>query len=217
MNTVRILIADDHPVVRRGLRTLLEAQPNWHVAEAANGLEAVQKAKQLKPDIAIVDIRMPELNGLEATEQIRKVAPQTKVLILSMHDTEEMIAQVLRVGARGYVLKSDAERDVVVAVESLLQNIPFFTPTVTETLLEYFAESGNRMRRSTSPVEGLTPREHQVVQLLAEGKSNKEVAAAFSISVRTVESHRARVMRKFNMRSFSDLLRFAIRNGIVKP
>ena len=218
MTGVRILVADDHAVVRRGLRALLEAQPGWKVcAEAANGREAVTKVKQLKPDVVVLDISMPELNDLEATRQILKAAPQTEVLILTMHHSEEVVCAVLRAGARGYVLKSDADTDLVAAVEALRQHRPFLTAHATEVVLEEYAESCDAVGGGERSHSRLTARERETVQLLAEGKSNKEVAAALGISARTVEAHRANIMHKLNLSSLTDLVRYAIRNKMVQP
>lgn len=218
MRPVRILIADDHSIVRRGLRALLETQPGWQVCgEAANGRQAIEKSKQLKPDVAIVDISMPELNGLEATRRILKEAPRVQVLILTMHDAPEVIEKVLASGARGYVCKSDAERDLVVAVEALCQRKPFFTSSVSEMMLESFVNKPKREVKQESAAGRLTRREREIVQLLAEGKSNKETAAALGISVRTAESHRASIKRKLGAKSLSHLVRFAIRTRIIEP
>jgi len=215
MRSVRILVADDHVVVRRGLRALLQAQPPWKVvAEASTGVEAVEKAARLQPDLVIMDLSMPELNGLDATGLILKAAPKTRVLILTMHNAEELIERTLKAGARGYVLKSDAERDLITAIEAVLDNRTFFTPSVSEAVLDCLRQ---RDRESVNlQGDSLTSRERQIVQLLAEGKSNKEVAGALGISVRTVENHRAKIMRKLQLRSLSDLVRHAIRNKIVE-
>jgi DNA-binding NarL/FixJ family response regulator len=215
MARVRIVIADDHPVVRRGLRTLLESQPNWEVcAEAANGRDALEKVTQLKPDVAIVDIGMPELNGLDATRQIVKACPQTEVLILTMHQSDEVVREVLHAGARGYVLKSDADQSLIAAVETLRQHKPFLTPVVTDLVLFRYRNGNGELDAQTCR---LTPRERQIVQLLSEGRSNKEVAASLDISIRTAETHRAAIMRKLNIASLSDLVRYAIRNKLVEP
>jgi len=205
MHTVRILIADDHAIVRRGLRALVESQQGWEVcAEAANGRQAVEGVERFQPDLAIVDIGMPELNGLEATRQILKISPQTKVLVLTMHQSEEVVAEVLKAGARGYVLKSDADQNLIAAVEALLQHQTFLTSGVTGSLL------------SVAPGRDLTPREREIIQLLAEGKSNKEVATALNVSTRTIETHRANIMNKLDIDSLSGLVRYAIRNKIVE-
>ncbi|HYR84467.1 MAG TPA: response regulator transcription factor [Terriglobia bacterium] len=213
MNEARILIGDDHAIVRRGLRALVESHAGWAVcAEASNGRETVQKVDELKPDVAIVDIGMPELNGLDATRQILKANPQTEVLILTMHQSEEVVAEVLKAGARGYVLKSDADQNLVTAIEALLQHKPFLSSNVTEVVLSEYVN-----RRSTDIEAGsrITEREREVIQLLTEGKSNKEVASALDISTRTVETHRANIMRKLGLESMGDLVRYAIRNKII--
>src|SRR5271165_36589 len=172
---VRILVADDHEIVRRGLRALLDAQPNWEVVgEAVSGREAVDLAKQLTPDIAIIDVGMPELNGLEATRQILKALPQTEVLILTMHESEQIVREVLDAGARGYVLKSDAGKDLVAAVEALCQHRTFFSSKVSEMMLHTYLRHSDRAETPEVSRSRLTTREREIVQLLAEGKSNKE-------------------------------------------
>jgi DNA-binding NarL/FixJ family response regulator len=215
--TVRILIADDHEVVRKGLRSLLEGEGSLEVVgEASNGREAVEKTVALKPDVVVLDIGMPELNGLEATRQIVKAAPRTEVLILTVFETEEVIREVLRAGARGYVLKSDAGRLLLSAIEAVSQHKPFFTSRVSELVLAGFL-SGDQVRPDNEHPPGapLTPREREVLQLLAEGKTNKEVAAALGIGLKTVETHRMNLMAKLGLHSVVDLVRYAIRNGIV--
>lgn len=214
----RILIADDHAVVRRGLRTLIEAQPGWEACgEASNGQEAVEKAIRLRPDLIIIDVSMPDLNGFEATRQILTAAPQSQVLVLTMHDAPEIIERMVASGARGYVLKSDAERDLTTAVQAICHGRPFFTPAASEVMLEMSRERVGTRRGRSRALPKLTARERQVVRLLAQGKSNKQVAASLNISVRTVESHRSKVMRKLALKSFSDLVRYAVRNKIVLP
>ncbi len=216
METVSILIADDHAVVRRGLRALLETQRGWKVTgEVSNGREAAEKAAKLRPDLAILDISMPDLNGLDAAALIYKASPDTKILILTMHRDEELIRKTLKAGARGYVLKSDAERDLITAVEALLHGKTFFTASASDVLL---SEVRDRSLRTTPIVEGarLSVREREIVQLLAEGRSNKEVAAVLNVSTRTVESHRANIMRKLKLYSFGELVRYAVRNKIVQ-
>lgn len=214
---LRILLADDHDIVRRGIRELLEQQPGWTVcAEADNGREAVELALEHRPQVAIIDLTMPELNGLEATRRIRQALPETQVLVFTMHDSEELLRGVLHAGARGYLLKSDAARQLVPAVESLAQRKPFFSGRVSEVLLDGFL--GCERRRSNDlGTDRLTSREREVVQLLAEGKSNKDVARALDLSVKTVETHRAAVMRKLDLHSLADLVRFAIRNKMIVP
>jgi DNA-binding NarL/FixJ family response regulator len=215
---VRLLVADDHEIVRKGLRALLEAEPGWEVAaEAVNGRDAVDKAKQLKPDVAILDISMPLLNGLEAARQIVKSVEHTKVLVLTVHDSDPLIQEVLEAGARGYMLKSDAGRDLVIAVDALRRNKTFFTPKVAQMVLEGYLDKNPK--ETVSP-EGdrirLTSRQKEIVQLLAEGKSSKEVASALGLSVKTAETHRANIMRRLDCHSVTALVRYAIRNHIIE-
>lgn len=210
----RILIVDDHAVVRRGVRALLESQHGWQVlGEATTGREAVDLAKRLRPDIVVMDLSLPELNGLEAIRQIVKESPQTEIVALTMHHSEELARDVLQAGARGYVLKSDADASLIAAIESLRLHKPFLTSRITEFVLDDYMRRGESREEGT---QGLTPREREIVQLLAEGRSNKEAAAALGVSVKTIEAHRANVMRKLRLRSFSDLVRYAIRNQIVQ-
>jgi DNA-binding NarL/FixJ family response regulator len=213
MGDVNILIADDHELLRRGLIAMVREQPGWEVVgEADNGRDAVAYAAQRQPDVAILDISMPELNGLEATRQILEASPETKVLILTMHDSEQVVRDVLDAGAQGYLLKSDAGRDMLAAVTALLQDRPFFTSKVARMVLDGY------LRPNEHEIEGslLSAREREIVQLLAEGNSNKEVAAALGISVKTAETHRTNIMRKMNFRSITDLVRYAIRNQIIQ-
>jgi DNA-binding NarL/FixJ family response regulator len=217
MTTLRILIVDDHAVVRRGVRALLETQPGWEIAgEATTGREAVELAKRLEPDVVVMDLSLPELNGLDATRQILKELPRSEILVLTMHHSEELARDVLQAGARGYVLKSDADQSLIAAVESLRQHKPFLTSTVTEFVLGDY-------RRLTEPDDdgaaaaALTAREREIIQLLAEGNTNKEAASTLGISVKTIEAHRASIMRKLRLRTISDLVRYAIRNKIVQP
>jgi DNA-binding NarL/FixJ family response regulator len=212
-----IVLADDHPLVRRGLRELLEQQPSWKVVgEASTGREAVEKVKRLKPDVAILDIGMPEMNGLEATSEILKVAPKTEVLILSLHESERLVHQVLEAGASGYVLKSDAEDTLVEAVEAVRRHRAYFTSEVASMVLEAYRSGRRGTAPHKYPPSTLTPRERQIVQLLAEAKTNKEVASALNISLHTVTTHRANIMRKLQVHSVSELVRYAIRNEIVE-
>ncbi len=213
--TLRILVADDHEIVRQGIRALLQAHPGWEVcAEASDGREAVEKAAELKPDIAVVDIGMPNLNGLNATRQILQQNPQAKVLILTMHESEQVLREVLDVGARGYLLKSDAGRDLVTAIETLQRNKTFFSAQVGEVMLENVRKRKSHTESSVKEV--LTSREREVVQLLAEGKSTKEVAVILGLSVKTAETHRSNVMRKLELHSVSELVLYAVRNNIVQ-
>jgi len=218
MYTINILIADDHAVVRRGLRALLETQPNWKiVAEASNGREAVEKAEALNPQVVILDIGMPKLNGLDAATLIYKANPKTRILMLTMHAAEALIQQTLQAGASGYVLKSDAERDLMTAVDAILHNKMFFTPAASSVVLEHL-RSGHKKKESASEnSERLSIREREVVQLLAEGKSNKEIGASLNISKRTVDHHRARIMDKLHVQSVGELVLYAVRNKIVEP
>ena len=208
---IRILIADDHAVVRSGLRTILDAHPNLEVvAEAADGNEAVHKAIETTPDIAVIDYSLPLFNGIEVTRQIRAQLPKTEVLIFTMHDNESLIQDVMKVGARGYLLKSDAGRDLISAIEALAVHRPFFTTKVSETLLESYVTAAKAIRST------LTNREVGIVQLVAEGHTNKHIARLLNISLKTVETHRASVMRKLNLSSSADLVRYAIRNNLVE-
>ena len=217
MRPVQILLADDHEVVRKGLRALLEAQPGWKViAEATDGREAVEKAKDMRPDVAIVDIGMPCLNGLEATRQIVKKAPRTRVLVLTMHDTNPLIQQVVKAGARGYVLKSDVASDLVAAVDALCRDQTFFTSKVSQIILDRYVGKSGEAENSPDEDSPLTPREREVVQLLAEGKSSKEVASVLGISVKTAETHRINLMRKLDCHSVAEVVRYAVRNLIAE-
>jgi len=208
---LRILLADDHHVIRRGLRYLLEEKPEWKVCgEAANGREAVEMAAALMPDIAIVDLSMPGLNGLEATRQIVEKVPGTAVLIYTMNESEKMVHDILSAGAKGIVLKSDVNSSVVQAVETLAQGKPFFTSRVAETVLKAYLAQRAKEGKAEATAHVLTGREREVLQLLAEGKSNKEVASTLGISTRTAETHRADIMRKLHLKSLSDLVRYAI-------
>jgi DNA-binding NarL/FixJ family response regulator len=216
--TLRILVADDHEIVRAGLRALLEQGTGWSVcAEATNGREAVEIAAQLHPEVVIMDLAMPELNGLEATRRILQQTPRTAVLILSARDSEELVREVLAAGARGFILKSDAAKDLVVAVEGLQQGRPFFSARVAELVLRGYLQGGTFPIDPPPAAPVLTGREREVLQLLAEGHSTKEVAATLGISGKTAESHRSNLMRKLAVRSIPDLVRYAIRNHLVDP
>jgi DNA-binding NarL/FixJ family response regulator len=212
----RILLADDHEVVRRGLCALLRAQPDWEVCgEASDGRQAVEKVMELKPEVVVLDIGMPNLNGLEATRQILKAHPQTKVLILTLHDSDQVVQEVLNAGARGFLLKSDAARDLVAAVEALRRGKIYFTPKVASMVLEGYLHRDKLPPREIPARGRLTPREREIVQLLAEGKSSKEVAVALGLSVKTAETHRSNIMRKLDLHSVSDVVLYAVRNNIV--
>lgn len=214
MSNIRILIADDHELIRRGLVSALLDRPDWSiVAEAADGRQACELAARLTPDIAVLDLTMPELNGLDATRQIRAASPKTRILIVTAHESEQLIRDVLDAGAMGYVLKSDAGRVLVQAVEALLDDRPFFTSKVARVVLEGYLRSGEES--VTQAAVALSPRERHIVQLLAEGNNNKEVARVLELSVKTVETHRSNIMRKMEFGSLADLVRYAIRNKIV--
>jgi DNA-binding NarL/FixJ family response regulator len=213
---LHIVIIDDHAVVRRGVRALLESQPGWQVSgEGSTGREAVELVRRLRPHVVVMDLSLPELNGLDATRQIVKESPQTEVLVLTMHQSEQLAQEVLQAGARGYVLKSDADESLIAAVETLRQHKPFLTSKVTEFVLEGYMRRSNATDDGT-PKDAVTPREREIIQLLAEGNSNKQVASTLGISVKTIEAHRANIMRKLRLRSISDLVRYAIRNRIVQ-
>jgi DNA-binding NarL/FixJ family response regulator len=215
---IRIMLADDHDVVRRGLRELLEEHEGWEVCgEAANGRQAVEMVKKLRPNVAVVDLAMPELNGLEATRHIRKEAPETEILVFTMHESEQLVRDVLEAGASGFVLKSDAARYLTTAVEALVQHKPFFTSKVSELVLDEFLRAGKHKREVSASSSVLTPREREIVQLLAESKSNKEISTMLNISVKTVETHRAAIMRKLGINSIVELVHYAVRNELVEP
>jgi DNA-binding NarL/FixJ family response regulator len=215
MTPARILIADDHELLRRGLVAELSQVPGWAVvAEVANGRAAVASAAQLKPDLVVLDLTMPELNGLEAARQILAADPSTRILILTAHESEQLVREVLSVGARGYVLKSDAGRILVVALQALLEGGSFFTSSVARMVMDgYLRNEPN----DASTAQMLSSREREIVQLLAEGNSNKDVARALSISVKTAETHRSNIMRKLGLGSLPELVRYAIRNNIIEP
>jgi DNA-binding NarL/FixJ family response regulator len=212
----RVLIADDHEVVRQGILSLVKMLNQFEVCgEAMDGRDAVQKAKELRPDIVIIDIGMPQLNGLDATRQIMRERPSTKVLVLTMHDSEQVVREVLEAGARGYLLKSDAGRDLVSALEALQLNKTFFTTKISEMVLASFLNS-RTMEPTPSNALGLTSREREVIQLVAEGKSTKEVAVNLGLSVKTADTHRSNLMRKLGVHYVSELVLYAIRNNIIE-
>lgn len=211
---VRILLADDHAVVRRGLRALLEAHEEFEVcAEASNGRQAVELALEHKPDVAVLDISLTIVNGIEATRQIRREMPATEVMIFTLRENENEIRDVLHAGARGYVLKSEADEQIVRAVETLARHHAFFSDHVSETLLDNFVEQSG----SGNSGSLLTAREREVVQLIAEGNSNKKIAQLLCISVKTVETHRSASMRKLDIHSTAELVRYAVRHKLIMP
>lgn len=215
--SIRILLADDHTIVRDGLRALLEAEPGFTtIASVANGLEAVQAARALNPDVAVMDIAMPELNGLDATAQIRRECPTTKVVILSIHATSEHIYQAFRAGAMGYLLKESTGSELVTAVRAVSEGRRYLAQRISDTVLEDYLHQRAESSRP-SPLESLSEREREVLQLVAEGLSSAEVAARLSLSSRTVETYRARLMKKLDLRELPSLIRFAIENGLAAP
>jgi len=215
---LRILIADDHEVVRRGLCMLLQNHEGWEVCgEAKDGREAVEKAKQVRPDVVILDVGMPNLNGLAATRQLLQHNPQQKVIVLTITDSDQVIREALDAGARGFVLKSDAARDLISAVEALQHNRMFFTPRVNDMVLAGFLDKGhNGLNDEPRKLPTLTPREREVIQLLAEGKSSKEVACLLNLSTKTAETHRSNIMRKLDIHSIRDLVVYAVKNDIIQ-
>ena len=207
----RILIADDHVVVRLGLRQIIETHSGWHVvAEAENGKDAIAKSLETKPDVAVLDYSLPLMNGCDATRQILARLPKTEIFIFTMHDSECLFNELLRAGAHGYLLKTDARKYLIRAVETLAMHRPFFTGAASEVLLESYRRRPERVRSV------LTDRERGVVQLIAEGNTNKQVANQLGISLKTVETHRASIMRKLNLLSSAALVRYAVRNNIVQ-
>ena len=216
MDQLRVLIADDHDLIRRGVRDLLAARSGWQVVgEACNGTDAVRKAVSLKPDIAILDFSMPELNGPGAAAQIAEKVPETGVVVLTMHDSEQVMREVLQAGARGLVLKSDADRDLLEAVEAVAKKRHFFTTRLSELVLGGYLAGTAAKDKVKSQVAQLTERECEVVRLLADGMSSKEAATRLQISIRTVESHRINISRKLGFNSIAKLVHYAIRHGIV--
>ena len=213
---LRIVIADDHELVRRGVKTLLQDIQGWKVVgEAADGSEAVEKAKKLRPDIAILDITMPGMDGVEATRQICGGGTETRVLILTMHESDQMVRRVLEAGARGYVLKTDMAKHLVQAVKDVTQGKIYLTPKVSEIVLEGFLRTKAEPKQPENLHARPTRRETEIIRLLTEGKANKEIATALGIAVRTVETHRARIMMKLGCHSLTDRNRYALRDKIV--
>jgi DNA-binding NarL/FixJ family response regulator len=207
---IRILLADDHAVVRQGFKLILGAQPDMEiVGEAGNGREAVELAEKLRPDVAVMDVAMPELNGIEATRRIAETAPRTRVLALSMHKDSVYVREILRAGARGYLLKDQIDSDLLAAVRAVARGEGYLSPAVSDAVL-------NDYRKHVSdPIDLLTSREREVLQMIAEGKTNKEIATVLSLSVYTVDAHRGRIMEKLNLHSVNELVRFAVRSGLV--
>jgi DNA-binding NarL/FixJ family response regulator len=215
---LRILIADDHEVVRKGLKSVFLSRPGWTVcAEAVTGRDAIAKAEEHRPDIAVMDISMPEMNGLEATRKICKILPKTEILILSVHYSDQLVREIVDAGAHGYILKSDTHRDLLIAVEALANRRTFFTSGAAQILIDEFRNQGSATKSSVLTRKALSAREREIVQLLAEGKSSKEVAVTLGISVKTAETHRANIMRKLEMHSVSELVRYAVKYNMIEP
>jgi DNA-binding NarL/FixJ family response regulator len=214
----RILIADDHDIVRRGVRDLLAERADWEIcAEARNGTEAVELTSQLMPDVAILDLSLPDINGILATRQIRKLSPETEVLVFTMHESEHLIHEVLASGARGYLVKSSAVGELTRAIDQLLQHKPYLSPTIAEAVRGGHLQLEPKKRSSPSLYSQLSDREIQIVQLLSQGLTSKRIGTSLGISVKTVETHRANIMRKLSVGSIAELVRYAIRNNLVIP
>ncbi len=215
LKSIRILLADDHTVVRRGLRLLLESQPEFKVvAEAADGREAVQQAEATQPDVAVLDITMPNLSGIEAAHRINSLLPQTAIVILSMHSDEGYVLRALKSGAKGYLLKDSAEGDLIQAIKSVNDGKTFFSPEVSRMLVEDYVRE-IRARGAEDSYDLLTSREREILQLLAERKSNKEIAQQLNLSPYTVDTHRRNLQEKLNLHSFAELMLYAIRKGLI--
>jgi DNA-binding NarL/FixJ family response regulator len=218
VETLRILIADDHQLVRNGIRALLQSHAGWEICgEATTGREAVEKAKELTPDIVILDISMPDLNGSDATRRIRKALKNTEVLILSAHYSDQLVREIIDAGALGYVLKTDADHDLLIAVENLATHEPFFTSKAKEVIQNEFHTGEMVANYPMSFDNRLSSRQREILQLLAEGKSSKEIALTLGLSLATVETHRTNVMRKLELHNISEVVRYAVRNQIIEP
>jgi DNA-binding NarL/FixJ family response regulator len=216
MKTIRILLADDHTIVRKGLRLLLESQPGFEVvADAADGRDAVALAARHSPDVAVMDVAMPNLNGIEAARQITARLPQTAVVFLSMHADEGYVLKALKSGARGYLLKDSAEQDLVNAVIAVNEGKAFFSPAISKMLMDDYVRQ-MQDRDTEDSYDLLTPREREVLQLLAEGRSNKETATALNLSLHTVDTHRGNILQKLNLHSGAELILYAIRKGVIR-
>jgi len=212
---IRILLADDHTVMRRGLRLLLESRPEFSVvAEASDGREAVEQAETLRPDVAVMDIGMPHLNGIEAAQRINNALPHTAIVILSMHSDEGYVLRALKAGAKGYLLKDSAEGDLIEAIQSVHQGKTFFSPEITRMLMDDYVRE-IRKRGADDSYDLLTPREREILQLIAELKTNKEIAQALHLSLYTVETHRRNLQEKLNLHSVAELILYAVRKGVI--
>ena len=217
MKALHILLADDHELILSGLKAILEGEEGWKVVGLAkNGSEAVQMAGKLCPHVAVLDISMPDLNGIEATRQIRRASPATEVLILTMHNSEVIVRDVLEAGAKGFILKTDTNRLLKTAIESLAAHKTFFTGNASDVILQGYLDPSAKPGEG-EPHKRLSPREREVIQLLAEAHSSKDVAARLGVSFKTVEAHRSNIMRKLNLHSVAQIVRYAIRNEIIHP
>jgi DNA-binding NarL/FixJ family response regulator len=215
MEEIKILIADDHKMVREGLKALLSSQPDFTIiGEASDGHETVKKVKELEPDIVLMDISMPNLNGLEATRQIRRKFPKTKVLILTMHLNEEYIFQSLQLGASGYLLKENAAEDLISAIRSVQEGHSYLSPSISKAVIDAYLRK-RITGKGGSPFEILTAREREILQMIAEGNTNKEIGKKLFISTKTVEAHRAHIMNKLDIHEVAKLVKFAIKNGLI--
>jgi two-component system response regulator NreC len=215
LNPIRILLADDHTVMRRGLRLLLESQPEFSVvAEAADGRQAVEQAEATQPDVAVVDIAMPNLSGIEAAQRINAAHPQIAIVILSMHSDEGYVLRALKAGAKGYLLKDSAEGDLIEAIKAVHRGKTFFSPEITKMLVADYVQE-IRTRGVEDSYDLLTPREREILQLLAERKSNKEIAVSLNLSPYTVETHRRNLQEKLNLHNLAELILYAVRKGVI--
>ncbi len=209
-SVIKILLADDHTIVRQGLKLIISSHADLQViGEAANGREVLELAEKLKPDVILMDVAMPELNGIEATRRLRDVSPRTKVLVLSMHKEAVYVREILKAGARGYILKDAIDTELISAIQSVARGDGYISPAISGTLLSDYRQN------ITNPLDLLSSREREVLQLIAEGKTNKEVATRLNLSVYTVDSHRGKIMEKLNLHSTGELVRFAMKQGLV--
>jgi len=207
----QVLIADDHPLIRQGLRTLLEQHGFTVVAEASDGREATQLAQELEPDVAVLDLAMPLLNGLDAAREITRASRRTKTIVVTVHTADQYVLAALQAGVRGYVLKSQATAELVQAIQEVMRGGRYLSPGVSEAVVQAY------LRKTDLPADPLTPREREVLQLIAEGKTTKDIAGLLGLSVKTIESHRTRLMEKLDIRQTAGLVRYAIRRGLIQP
>ena len=217
MIKIKVVIAEDHTIVRKGLCALLQGETDIEVVgEAENGREAIKIVEKLLPDVVVMDIAMPGLNGLDTTRQLKKRFPKLKILILTMHDNEEYIFETLRAGASGYLIKRSAPTDLIAAIQSVYRNESFLSPAISKKVIEGFVQSGANALKEEADYTQLTTREREVLQLIAEGNANREIARLLHISIKTVESHKAHIMEKLNLRNIAELTQYAIRKGLIQ-